>query len=209
MRYFIRLLSIFAILLAAACASALTPVLKPSVTQGAGALRPGAYELDPDHAALHFRINHLGFSTFIGRFERFGASLDFDEADPASARVEALIDMTSLDVANDDFAETLLGPQWFEAAEFPQARFVSTAVTVTGDNAGTLTGDLTLHGETHPVTLDIVFNGGGRDRLRGGAYIAGFSARGMISRAAFGVDRFSGLIADEVEIEIEAEFKRQ
>jgi polyisoprenoid-binding protein YceI len=205
----IRLLTILALLLTAGCASVLAPVLKPDVEQGAAALREGQYELDPAHAALFFRIDHLGFSSFIGRFEAFDASLDFDAADAASARIEAVIDMTSLDIANDDFAATLLGPQWFDAETFAEARFVSTAITATGDNEGTLTGDLTLHGVTQPITLDVVFNGGGRDRLRGGAYIAGFSATGTISRAAFGVDRFSGLIADEVEIEIQAEFKKR
>lgn len=205
---FIRLLIFPALLLLAGCASALAPVLKPDVEQGASALRAGAYGLDKTHAALLFRINHLGFSEFVGRFENFDAALDFDEADAASAHIDAAIDMTSLDVADDAFAATLMGPQWFDAAAFPEARFVSTAIAVTGDNDGTLTGDLTLHGVTAPVTLDVMFNGGGRDRLRGGAYIAGFSAHGTISRKAFGVDRFSGLIADEVEIEIQAEFKK-
>ena len=206
---FLRLLTIPALALLAGCASALAPALKPDVQQGAAALRAGQYALDPDHAALVFRIDHLGFSTFLGRFEKFDDSLDFDEADAASAQVEAVIDMTSLDVAHDDFAATLMGPQWFDAAQFPQARFVSTGVAVTGDNAGTMTGALTLRGVTQPVTLDVAFNGGGRDRLRGNAYIAGFSATGTISRSAFGVERFSGLIADEVGIEIQAEFKKR
>ena len=205
----LRLLIIPAIALLAGCASALAPVLKPNVEQGASALRAGQYELDETHAALIFRINHLGFSEFVGRFNVFGASLDFDEADPGSAKIDSVIDMTSLDVANDDFAATLMGPQWFDAAAYPQARFTSTAITITGETTGTMTGDLTLHGVTQPVTLDVVFNGGARDRLRGNAYIAGFSAHGTISRAAFGVARFSGVITDDVEIEIQAEFKKR
>lgn len=206
--HLLRTSLILALLSVSGCASVLAPVFKPSVEQDAAALRGGQYALDPAHAALLFRIDHLGFSEFVGRFEVFEASLDFDETRPSDAKVEALIDMTSLDIANDDFAETLMGPGWFDAGAFPNARFESTAITVTGDTTGEMAGNLTLNGVTKQVMLDVVFNGGGRDRLRG-AYVVGFSAKGRISRAAFGVDRFSGIIADAVEIEIQAEFLRR
>lgn len=206
--HLLRTLLISGFLLVSGCASVLAPVLKPSVEQDPAALRDGQYALDPAHSALMFRIDHLGFSTFIGRFEAFEASLEFDAANPADAKVAALIDMTSLDVANDEFAETLMGPDWFDAGSFPTARFESTVITVTGDTTGAMTGSLTLNGVTQEVRLDVTFNGGGRDRLRG-AYVVGFKAEGRISRADFGVDRFSGVIADEVEIEIQAEFLRR
>jgi polyisoprenoid-binding protein YceI len=117
--------------------------------------------------------------------------------------------MTSLDVGDDDFAETLKGGQWFDADRFPDARFVSTAISVTGENTGLMAGELTMLGETAPIRLNVVFNGGANDRLRGGDYIVGFSAKGEIDRTAFGVDRFSGLISDTVFVEIEAEFVRE
>jgi polyisoprenoid-binding protein YceI len=188
----------------AACASLIAPDVSPEPA----ALRSGAYKLDPNHASLIFKVNHLDYSLYVGRFERFDASLDFDEKDPAAAQVEAVIDMTTLDVANDAFAQTLTGPDWFDAERFPQARFRSTAIAVGGANKGAMTGDLTLHGVTRPVTLDVVFNGGARDILRGG-YVVGFSARGSIDRSAFGVDAFDGIVGDAVAIEIEAEFVRR
>ena len=195
------------ILLTAGCASVLAPLAKPTITAEASALRQGTYQLDKDHAALIFEINHLGYSTFIGRFNSFNISLEFDEASPQSARVDAVVDMTSLDVAHPEFAATLTGPDWFDAAKFPQAEFHSTGVTVTGTNTGVMTGDLILHGVTRPITLDITFNGGGRDVIRN-AYIAGFSAVGSIKRSDFGVNRFSRLITDDVRVRIEAEFKK-
>lgn len=204
----IRAIAGLGLIAAASCASVVAPLLTPNVNTQAEALRPGAYQLDPAHAALLFKIDHLGFSSFPGRFEKFDVSLDFDSEDPTAARIDAVIDMTSLDIANDDFAATLTGPQWFNASAFPTARFQSSTITVTGDNTGTMTGELTLHGVTNLVTLGVTFNGGGSDRLRG-AYIVGFSATGVISRSAFGVDRFSSVIADDVEIEIQAEFERQ
>ena len=204
MIYRTLLWALFALALAG-CAA----VLKPNVRAEPAALRAGQYELDPDHAAVLFKIDHLGFSQFVGRFETLSASLDFDAADPTAARVEAIVDVASLDIANDEFARTLTGPNWFDAASFPQAAFRSTGIHITGDNTGRMSGELTLHGVTRPVGLDVVFNGGGTDRLRRGAYIVGFSANGTISRSAFGVDRFAGLISDEVRIEVEVEFVRQ
>lgn len=190
-----------------ACTSVVAPLAKPSPSQDVTALRAGDYHLDQKHAALMFEIDHLGYSTYLGRFDVFDARLDFDEAAPEAARVEAVIDINSLDIANPEFAETLTGPQWFDADQFPQAVFRSTSITVTGGATGEMLGELTLHGVTRPVRLDVTFNGGGRDLIRN-AYIVGFSASGQIKRSEFGVDRLSGLLADTVRIRIEAEFKK-
>ncbi len=187
-----------------ACAS----LLKPTVETAPEAVRAGAYALDPLHAAVVWRIDHLGYSTYLGRFERVQASLDFDAQAPTSARLEAIVDMTSLDVANPDFEQTLMGPDWFDAANHPQAIFRSDTITVTGAQTGRVDGQLTLKGVTASVSMDVTFNGGGNDALRG-AYVTGFSAVMVIDRSQFDIDRFSGLLADEIEIELQAEFIRK
>ncbi|MEM8936122.1 MAG: YceI family protein [Pseudomonadota bacterium] len=188
----------------AGCAAA----FKPNVTAEPIALQSGEYALDKEHAALVFKVGHLGFSKFIGRFENFDVALDFDEQNPQDARVEAVIDMTSLDIANDSFAAQLMGPGWFDAEQFPQAVFRSTQIEITGDNTGRMTGELTLRGVTHPVAMDVIFNGGARDNIRR-AYVIGLSAQGAFSRKAFGVDRYSLFVGDAVELEIEAEFMKK
>ena len=118
--------------LIAGCASALAPNVNTDPT----ALKPGNYELDRNHAALLFKVGHLGFSKYVGRFERFDVSLDFDEENPESAMIEAIVDMTSLDVANDPFANVLMGPNRFDANQFPETIFRSTGIEITGDNIG-------------------------------------------------------------------------
>lgn len=203
MKRAVAALALVAVIAAVGCAS----LVAPKVRTEPAALRAGAYRLDPHHAALLFRVNHLGFSKFVGRFDVFDATLDFDPSNVGAAQVEAAIDIGSLDVANDDFSKTLTGSGWFDAAAYPQAIFRSTSIRQTGGNRGELTGELTLHGVTAPVTLDVTFNGGGNDLLRGG-YVVGFSATGSFSRKAFGIDKFDGIIDDDVDIEIEAEFKR-
>ena len=202
------LTSVCLALMLTACASALEPLLAPDVASDAAALKPGNYVLDQKHASLVFKVGHLGFSNYVGRFEIFDVTLDFDQANPELARVEAAIDMTSLNVANESFAQTLMGSNWFDVETFPQTVFRSMSIEVTGENTGVLMGELTLHGVTNPIAMDVVFNGGGYDRLRG-AYVLGLSAKTTVSRAAFGVDRFPILVGDNVNLEIEAEFLKR
>ena len=192
----------------AGCTSLVAPLLKPDVTADITALEAGDWKLDPAHAALVFRINHLGYSDLIGRFETFDVSLSGDAADPASARAEAVIDMHSLDIANDSFAAELMGPKFFDADTYPQAVFRTLTVRPGPDNTAQVDGELTLHGVTKPVMLDVRFNGTAFDPIRG-AEVAGFSASAVIDRSDFGVSAYSGLVTDDVRIEIEAEFLKQ
>lgn len=196
----------FAAISLSAC-STLAATLAPEATQERAALKSGAYALDNTHTAVTFKIDHLGFSNYVGRFETVSASLDFDADAPEAAQLEAIIEVASLDVANDDFAETLIGPSWFDAQAHPEAIFRSTGISITGETTGTVMGDLTLKGETAPVTLKVTFNGGDNDPLRGG-YAIGFSASGTFNRSDYGISRFLGPVSDEVLIEIEAEFVR-
>ena len=202
-RYFMPAVCAALALSLASCANLLTPDVKATPE----ALRPGAYELDQAHAALVFRIGHMGFSDFIGRFDNFDASLDFDANSPESARLEAIVDMTSLSLPDEAFAETLMGPGWFDSDTYPQAIFRSTDITVTSETTGQVTGKLTLHGETRPITLDVTFNGGALDALRG-AYVTGFSATGSFNRSDFGIRKYVGPVSDEVTLLIEVEFLR-
>lgn len=186
------------------CVSSLAP--KPEASEAA--LRDGAYVLDRSHASIVFKIDHLGFSNYVGRFEELEATLDFNEGSPEGAIIDAVIDIASLNVANDAFAQTLLGPQWFDAGSFPTATFRSRTIEVTGPDEGRMTGELTLKGVSKEVSFEVTFNGGDRDLLRG-AYVVGFSAVGQIDRTLFGIDRFAGTIANTVTLEIEAEFLKQ
>lgn len=192
----------------AGCNTLAATFLKPDIDTAAATLPEGDYVLDQKHASLFFRINHLGYSTYIGRFDRFEASLKGDPAHPETAQVTAIVDMTSLDVANPEFAEELMGPDWFDTARYPQATFETYGLKIVGDNLADISGDLTLKGKSQAVIIKAKLNGSAYDTLRG-ADVVGFSAILPIKRSDFGIDRFSGLLADEVEIEIQAEFVRQ
>lgn len=168
-------------------------------------LRAGAYRLDPDHGILLWKLDHLGFSTLVGRFDRLDATLDFDPEQPETAALEVVVDTSSVSTHVQSLNDDLRGSTWFDVEQYPEARFVSTAIEVTGPTTGTVTGDLTLLGVTQPVTLDVTFNGGA-DSLLTGTYTLGFAATGVIDRTAFGLSTFAPAIGREVTLEIHAEF---
>ena len=168
----------------------------------------GAYAVDKQHATIHWSVSHRGLSNYIGRFDEFDIDLTFDADDPESATLTASIDPTSLNIdysGASDFAAELYNDV-MKAAEFPQITFTATGISVDGENAGTVTGDLAFAGQTHPVTLDVTYNGASPGR--GGGSTIGFAATGTLTRSEWGADRFvqSG-IGDDVSIRIEAEFR--
>ncbi|WP_306251757.1 YceI family protein [Parvularcula sp. IMCC14364] len=191
-------------LVVSSCAS----VLAPDVETDASALRDGEYALDPAHATLLFKIGHLELSTYVGRFNDFSASLDFDAAKPENARLQASVDVRSLDVNDASFAEKLIGPAWFDTQSHPEARFVSTGITLTGETTGVARGDLTLKGIIRPATMDVTFIGGARNNITQ-RYTVGFEGKMVINRMDFGIDRYQGLLSDEVTLEFYGEFIRQ
>jgi polyisoprenoid-binding protein YceI len=176
-------------LVALACGP-LQPASGAETTPAPAELPAGAYQLDPAHASLVFRVSHLGMSNYTAGFGRFDAELDLDPADPASSRVMASIDPRSLQLPSppEGFLATLLGPEWFDATAFPEITFASTEVEMTGPDTARITGDLTLHGATLPVSLNATFNGGYADHPMdpAGSRI-GFSAEGSLERSAFGM----------------------
>ncbi len=190
-----------------------SPQIEPAPT-----LAPaGDYHLDPAHARLMFRVNHLGFSNYTAFFRDFDAQLTFDPVDPQAMVLQASVDPASVETLfpdpGFDFNAVIAGPQFLDAAQFPEMRFDSTKITLTAPDRAALSGLLTLHGVTRPVTLRVTFNGGygGHPMDPGGARV-GFSATGTLFRSDFGIgfgipEPGSSLgVSDAVEIVIEAEF---
>lgn len=178
---------------------------------------PGDYILDRGHSRLLFRVNHLGFSNYTALFTTYDATLHFDPANPTAMTVTATIDIASLETHYPDpaldFNAVLTGPEFLDVAAFPTATFTSTAVTLTGPDSANVTGDLTLHGVTRPVTLAATFNGGwGAMPMDTAGARIGFSATTQFNRSDFGVgfgvpEPGSEMgVSDQVDIIIEAEF---
>lgn len=185
------------------CSRILTPDQTTEVTE----VRAGQYVLDPNHASLIWKLNHLGFSTFIGTFNDFEASLDFDPEDIENASLEVVISTSSLDVDIPEFEEELRGDNWFDVGVYPQAVYRTTRFLESIDEDTFLfEGDLTLLGTTAPVNLEVNFHGGGRNFLTR-SYTVGFSGNAKFNRSDFGLDRFTSFgVGDEIDLEIHVEF---
>ncbi|WP_370279182.1 YceI family protein [Pontibacterium sp.] len=183
-------------------------LVTPDKTDQISALKPGAYQIDPQHSTLLFKIEHLGLSTYVGRFNDFSASLEFDPANIEATQLDARVDTTSVDVDDSIVEGTLQNSDWFHSEQFPQAAFTSTAIKPLGDNRFVFTGDLTLRGVTKSVSFQGRFNGGATNLLTR-RYTLGFTASGTLNRTDFGIDRYTALVGEEVELEFYAEFQRQ
>lgn len=188
----------------------------PAAAAAASDAPAGEYAMDLSHTSVIFRVPHLGLSNYTARFTKAEGKLVFDPANPAAQSVTATIDAGSLETdypepATLDF-DTQVETEFLEVAKYPQITFRSTKVEPAGASTANITGDLTLHGVTRPVTLRATFNGGYKPNAMDPGGRVGFSARGTFKRSDFGIAY--GLpapgtnmgVGDKVEVIIESEF---
>lgn len=181
----------------------------------------GPYSLEKTHAFLTFEVGHnRGLSHYRVSFTDYDASLDFDADNPEASSLTVSINPTSLntnypgdykaghaDSGFDTWEEDLARDEKiFNADAHPQITFQSTSVSLTGEDTGEVTGDLTLLGVTKPVTLDVTFNGHGNASWYGERDLIGFDASTTIKRSEFGMDAMIPNISDEVLVEFSGEF---
>jgi polyisoprenoid-binding protein YceI len=165
----------------------------------------GEYKLEKGHSTILFGYSHLGYSTYFVRVNDFDATLEFKPAAPETSSITVTIDTDSLDSNNDAMDDKFDSAEFFDVDTFPEAKFVSTRLQKLNDAEGKLYGNLTLHGVTKPIVLDITFNGYGTNPITQAPSL-GFSALGKIKRSDFGLGAYVPLVGDEVSIIIETEF---
>jgi polyisoprenoid-binding protein YceI len=146
---------------------------------------PATFNLDASHSTAGFAVKHLVISSVRGEFRTFSGVVQLDDADPTKSTVEATIDVNSLDTHVADRDAHLKSPDFFDTAKFPTVTFKSTKVAKAGKDALKVTGDLTLHGVTRPVTLDVKTS----PEVKGmfGETRRAFAATTKISRKDFGL----------------------
>lgn len=162
------------------------------------------YELENPHTQIIFFVSHLGFSNSQGEFLKYDGSFTLDTENPANSAAEATIHVDSIDMGHDTWEEHLKAEKFFNAAQYPEITYKSTAVEVTGENTAKVTGDLTMLGQTKPVVLDVTFNKAGVHPFSG-KHVAGLTAKGTIKRDEWGMTYGAPGIGNEVELRIEVE----
>jgi len=112
------------------------------------------WNIDPSHSTAEFSVRHLMITNVKGRFGKLSGTVEYDPAHPEQTKLEATIDATSIDTRDEKRDAHLRSPDFFDVEKFPTLTFTSTEVKKTGDGFTAL-GDLTMHGVTKPVVLEI------------------------------------------------------
>ena len=168
------------------------------------------YKLDGSHAEVGFKVKHLMLMNVKGRFNKAEGSFDYDEKAKTVSKVDIKVDVASVDTNEKKRDEHLVSPDFFDAKKFPTIEFKADKVSgVESGKSFKMPGNLTMHGVTKPVTLDVEFRGTTTDPYGNEKVV--FSANAKIKRSEFGVswnktlDKGGVAVSDEVMIEIEAE----
>jgi polyisoprenoid-binding protein YceI len=167
----------------------------------------GNYKIDPVHSVAYFEIGHAGgISRFMARFNEMSGDLAVDVPEKSAIKVEIKVD--SIDTKHEGLEKHLKSPDFFNAVQFPTMSFVSTAVTLNPAGEGSVSGNLTLHGVTKPVTLKLKQIGSGVG-MKGEARV-GYVATSTIKRSDFGMNYgIPKAATDELDLRINIEAAKQ
>jgi polyisoprenoid-binding protein YceI len=175
-----------------------------SAMAATAAAQAGTWQIDPNHTAAQFSVKHLGVSTVRGAFTKVTGTAKHDPADPSKDSLEATIDANSVDTRVEMRDKDLRSPNFLDVQKYPTITFHSKQVKVVGPGKLQFAGDLTIHGVTKEVVLDVdgpsapIKDPWGNQRI-------GTSASTKITRQDFGVNGAPGVVGDEITITIDTE----
>jgi polyisoprenoid-binding protein YceI len=164
------------------------------------------FKVDPVHSSVVLSVQHLGVTNFYGRFNDISGTVVFDKDNPSKSSVGLSVPVASLDTHNAKRDQSLKGPDYFDAKQFPTITFKSTKVEGSGDTLK-VSGDFTMHGVTKPLTVD--FKKGGEGKGLQGEMRSGGETRFTIKRSDFGMNFMQGAIGDEVTVILSLEGIKQ
>ena len=176
--------------------------------------KPTQWQIDPAHSAAHFSVRHLMIANVRGQFNQLSGSVTINPLDPSKSTVEVMIDAASIHTREPQRDEHLRSADFLDVAKYPQLTFRSTRIEAQGADEFKVTGQLTIHGVTKEVTLEVE---GPTPTVKDpwGNIRAGVTASTKINRKDFGlvwnaVTEAGGVVVgDEIKITIEAELIQQ
>ena len=164
------------------------------------------FKVDPVHSSVVFSIKHFGVTDFYGGFKQISGTVTFDTADPSKSSVELTVPVEAVDTRNEKRDQHLKSPDFFNAAQFPTISFKSNKIEGTGSTYK-ISGDLTLHGVTNPVTAE--FKKGAENKGQKGEIRNGGETRFTIKRSDYDMKFMAGPLGDDVNIILSLEGVKQ
>jgi len=165
---------------------------------------PVSYKIDANHTDVIAEWNHFGFSHPTARFGQVDGVIVYDAATVGQSSVKVTIPLSGINSGVAKLDEHLRSSDFFDAEQFPTITFNSTRTEAAGDNKLRVAGDLTVHGVTRPVVLDVTLNKAG-EHPNGKRAAIGFDASTTIKRSDFGIDKYVPNVSDEITIRITTE----
>lgn len=166
---------------------------------------------DPAHSKLGFTVTHLGIADVPGHFNDYKVTITSSEEDFSDAQVELIVQTASIDTRVDQRNDHLKSADFFNVEQYPTMTFKSTGISKIAEHTYKLTGDLTLHGITKQVTVDMIYRGQVQNEMTYGALKAGIQITGTIDRSEF--DLGNGfpppMISNDVRIKADGEFIKE
>jgi polyisoprenoid-binding protein YceI len=167
-----------------------------------GARAADTFKADPVHSSVVFRVKHMNTSYSWGRFNDIAGSFTLDPVSPGQSKLQFTIKAASVDTGNAMRDTHLKNPDFFNATQYPTITFVSKSV-VKSDTAYDVTGDLTFHGVTKPISFRLTPVGTGKDMK--GKPIAGIEANFTLRQSDFGITKMAAAIGDDVWVNVSVE----
>lgn len=170
-------------------------------------VQAGAYTIDSKETLVRYGTIHMGINEFWGTFPGAKGTLVIDPKALEGAKLDVTVPIATVSTTSKDLDTQFLSSTFFDAAKYPEMRFVSTSVTRTGPTTAKIAGDLTLHGVTKPIVLDATFTGAGPNHFTK-VFTIGFKAQGLINRSDFGIGKWAPVVSDATTINISAAFEK-
>ena len=169
---------------------------------------PQTWQIDPNHTASQFSVRHLGISTVRGQFEKTSGTVVFDPSDPAKTSIDATIDATTFNSRVQMRDNDVRSPHFLDVAKYPTITFKSTRTEVAGAGKLKITGDLTIHGVTKQVVLEVEAPSQPIQDPMGKGTRMGANATTKINRNDFGITTMPGIVGDDILIVLDVELTR-
>jgi polyisoprenoid-binding protein YceI len=177
-------------------------------------LQAATYTIDSAHSAASFKVRHLMISNVRGQFTKVSGTVDFDAKNPAASKVDASVDVNTIDTRVEARDKHLKSPDFFDVAKYPSITFKSKKFAAAGAGKYKVTGDLTMHGVTKEVVLDLADVTAETKGMQGETRIGGQGVT-KINRKDFGLsygalmEGGGAVIGDEVEITLDLELVKK